>query len=557
LSAPDLPARIGAGEARDLLPPAIRPLRAEMEAEWRRLGLHRGETLGEAIRRGAERFPDCKLVFHSDVRPSTLTLPALVARAERVAAGWHRLGMREGDVIAIQMPNWAETAISYAAAGLLGVVFVPIVQIYGPAEVGFILRQSRARALLVPTRFRRLDYSDGIGPLGELPDLDFFFTVGEGTPAGATDWGELEAEPERPAPRPTRASGDTAAVIYTSGTTAEPKGVQHSSDSLVAELHLSPTPPPGVPGTVSLQPFPAGHTAGLCAMLGPIAHGYKTVMVDSWDAEVGVRLVAEHGVTAMAGTPFFIDTLLDAAAATGGDISSLRFGITGGAGVPPSLIERADAVGWRVARCYGATEGPSMTAAEADDPLEKRSRRDGRPLPGNRIRIVDEGGAEVPTGQAGEIVAIGPEHFISYSDPEFNLEAFTADGWLRTGDVGVLDEDGYLTITDRRKDIIIRGGENISSKEVEDVLVEHPAVHAGAVTGIPDRRYGEIVCAFVVVEPGADLDLDSVREHFFAAGIARQKTPERLVAVEELPRTAAGKVKKHELRASLAESSGA
>jgi non-ribosomal peptide synthetase component E (peptide arylation enzyme) len=194
-----------------------------------------------------------------------------------------------------------------------------------------------------------------------------------------------------------------------------------------------------------------------------------------------------------------------------------------------------------------------MTAGEADDPLEKRARRDGRPLPGNRIRIVDEEGAEVPNGEAGEIVAIGPEHFISYSDPEFNLEAFTADGWLRTGDIGVLDADGYLTITDRRKDIIIRGGENISSKEVEDVLVEHAAVRAGAVTGIPDRRYGEIVCAFVVVEPGAALELDAVREHFFAAGIARQKTPERLVLVEELPRTAAGKVKKHELRASLAE----
>ena len=168
MSAAGLPARVGAGEPRDLLPPAIRPLRAAMEAEWLRLGLHRGETLGEAIRRGAERFPDCELVFHSEVRPSTVTLPELVARAERVAAAWHRLGLREGDVVAIQMPNWAETAISYAAAGLLGAVFVPIVQIYGPAEVGFILRQSRARALLVPTRFRRLDYSDGIGPLNLL-----------------------------------------------------------------------------------------------------------------------------------------------------------------------------------------------------------------------------------------------------------------------------------------------------------------------------------------------------------------------------------------------------
>jgi len=549
-------ARIGASDPRELLPPEVRPLRAAMEAEWRRLGLHRGETLGEAIRRGAARFPDCELVFHSATRPATLTLPALVARAERVAAAWHGLGLREGDVIAIQMPNWAETAISYAAAGLLGAVFVPIVQIYGPAEVGFILRQSRARAMLVPTRFRRLDYGEGLAGLGALPDLDFLFTVGDGTPAGAVDWAEFESGPEADFPAPGRGPGDIAAVIYTSGTTAEPKGVQHSSDSLIAELHGSPTPPPGVPGTVSLQPFPAGHTAGLCAMLGPVAHGYKTVMVDSWDAEVGVRLVAEHGVTAMAGTPFFIDTLLDAATAGGGDISSLRHGITGGAGVPPSLIERADRIGWRVARCYGATEGPSMTASAADDALERRARSDGRPLAGNRIRILDEEGAEVPAGEEGEIVAIGPEHFVSYSDAAFNREAFTVDGWLRSGDIGRLDAEGYLTITDRRKDIIIRGGENISSKEVEDVLIEHPAVRDVAVTGAPDSRYGEIVCAFVIVEPGASLDLEAVRAHFFAAGIARQKTPERLVEVDDLPRTAAGKVKKHELRAALAAADG-
>ncbi|MBS1676717.1 MAG: AMP-binding protein [Actinobacteria bacterium] len=549
-------ARIGAVDPRALLPEEIRSLRAAMEAEWRRLGLHRGETLGEAVRRGAELFPDTELVFHSAVRPATLTLAGLLARAERIAGAWHRLGLREGDVIAIQMPNWAETALAYAAAGLLGAVFVPIVQIYGPVEVGFVLRQSRARALLVPTRFRRLDYGEGLTGLGELPDLDFLFTVGEGAPAGAIDWGELEGGADGACPASTRGAADIATVIYTSGTTAEPKGVQHSSDSLVAELHGSPTPPPGVPGTVSLQPFPAGHTAGLCAMLGPFAHGYKTVMVDSWDAEVGVRLVEEHGVTAMAGTPFFIDTILDAAAAGGGDISSLRHGITGGAGVPPSLIERADRIGWRVARCYGATEGPSMTASESGDDLDHRARSDGRPLAGNRLRILDEAGAEVPAGEVGEIVAIGPEHFVSYSDPAFNLDAFTADGWLRTGDIGRVDADGYLTITDRRKDIIIRGGENISSKEVEDVLITHPAVREGAVTGAPDPRYGEVVCAFVVVEPGARIDLDAVREHFFATGIARQKTPERLVEVRELPRTAAGKVKKHELRAALAAADG-
>jgi acyl-CoA synthetase (AMP-forming)/AMP-acid ligase II len=529
----------------------VRAHRDRFEQEWERLGRHRGLTLAEELRLGARTYPDCELVFHSELRPATLTLAEMFAEGERMAAAWHAIGLRQGDVVAIQMPNWAETAVAYAATALLGAVFIPIVQIYGPQELGFILRQSRARALIVPTRFRRLDYTGGIADFGQLPDLDYLITVGEGTPAGALDWEELRGRDEPPCPPPTNSARDLATIIYTSGTTAEPKGVLHTSNSLAAELFGTPTPPLETPGTVSLQPFPAGHTAGLCSMLGPIAHGYKTILLDSWDAGIGARLVEEHAVTAMAGTPFFIESLIEAAESGAGDISSLRHGITGGAGVPPSLIERADLLGWRVARCYGATEGPSMTASASDDDLHYRSRTDGRPLFGNRIRIVDEAGGELAVGEEGEVVAVGPEHFVAYSDPKLNRDAFTPDGWLRTGDIGRLDEDGYLTITDRRKDIIIRGGENISSKEVEDVLAEHPAILASAVTGMPDPRYGERVCAFVVLEPGTTLELEAVQQHFAAAGVARQKTPERLIEIDDLPRTPAGKVKKHELRAGL------
>ncbi|MDQ2622585.1 MAG: AMP-binding protein, partial [Actinomycetota bacterium] len=366
----------------------------------------------------------------------------------------------------------------------------------------------------------------------------------------------LEGRTVRPLPEHGRGANDLAAIVFTSGTTAEPKAVQHSNNSLVAELFNGPTPPQGVPGTVSFQPFPAGHTAGLCAMLGPLAHGCKTILVDAWDPGRAASLVESHRVTAMAGTPFFIDSLLDAAAERGADISSLEFGMTGGAGVPPSLVERADAVGWKVVRCYGATEGPSMTAGSPSDTLEVRAHTDGRALPGVQVRIIDGAGAEAPPGEQGEVVSIGPEQFIAYRDPAHNRGAFTADGWLRTGDIGVMDEDGILRITDRMKDIIIRGGENISSKEVEDLLVEHPAVAATAVTGIPDPRYGERVCAFVIVESGSTIDLDQIRSHFFASGIARQKTPEHLVLVDEFPRTAAGKVQKHLLRATLVSVEG-
>jgi acyl-CoA synthetase (AMP-forming)/AMP-acid ligase II len=537
------------GDPRDALPEAVRAHRDEFEREWERLGRHRGLTLAEELRLGARTYPDCELVFHSELRPATLTLAEMVAEGERMAAAWHAVGLRQGDIVAIQMPNWAETAIAYAATALLGAVFIPIVQIYGPQELSFILRQSRARALIVPTRFRRLDYTGGIADFGPLPDLDFLITVGAGTPAGGLDWEELRGRSEDPPPPLTNNARDLATIIYTSGTTAEPKGVLHTSNSLAAELFGTPTPPLEAPGTISLQPFPAGHTAGLCSMLGPIAHGYKTILLDSWDAGICARLVEEHRVTAMAGTPFFIESLIEAAESGAGDISSLRDGVTGGAGVPPSLIARADALGWRVARCYGATEGPSMTASSSDDDLHYRSLTDGRPLFGNRIRIVDEAGEELAVGEEGEIVAIGPEHFVAYTDSELNLDAFTPDGWLRTGDIGRLDEDGYLTITDRRKDIIIRGGENISSKEVEDVLVRHPAVVEAAVVAAPDDVYGERVAAFVVAS--APLTLDDLRTHFEHAGVARQKTPERLELVDDLPRTPAGKVKKPELRALL------
>lgn len=539
------------GDPRASLPPAIAPFRAAMEDEWRRLGFHRGLTLSRELELGARNYPGCRLIFDSKSRPGELTLPQLVARSRHMSGVFYALGLREGDVIAIQMPNWSETAIAYGAAAFLGAIFVPIVQIYGPSEVGYILRESGAKAFIVPTRFRRLDYSKGIDDLGSLPDLEFLISVGDDTPSGAYDWDRIERQPVQPGPDHGRRAEDLAAIIFTSGTTAEPKAVQHSGNSIVAELFNGPTPPPDKPGTVSLQPFPAGHTAGLVAMLGPLAHGYKTILMDSWDAKRAAKLVDRHQVTAMAGTPFFIDSLLDAAEETGADISSLTHGTTGGAGVPPSLIERADAVGWSVVRCYGATEGPSMTAGSPIDPLEVRAHSDGRPLPGVSIRIIGPDGHELPPGTPGEIVAIGPEQFIGYREARHNENAFTEDGWLRTGDIGVVDEDGVLTITDRMKDIIIRGGENISSKEVEDLLIEHPAVAATAVTGMPDPRYGELVCAFVVLEDGETIDLDGVREHFFASGIARQKTPEHLILVDDFPRTAAGKIQKHVLRDRL------
>jgi acyl-CoA synthetase (AMP-forming)/AMP-acid ligase II len=551
----DEPGRISASwDPRAVLAPDLRRRRLELEERWRATGGYAGVTLAQALAAGVRRHPQTPIIFQSEIHPETVTLAQIDERAQTVAAGLHALGVAAGDAIAVQLPNWPQTAVAYHAIAALGAVLIPIVSIYGPTEVGFILRQSGARALILPDRYRRIDATADLPRLGHTPSLRHVIVVGDDAPAGTVRWDSLERSERsdhQGYPAPPADPDALAVIVYTSGTTAEPKGAQHSHESLLAELREGPTPPAGVPGTISLQPFPAGHTAGLAALYGPAVHGYPTVLLDSWDAAVCAALIERHRVTAMAGTPFLISTMLDAAESNRNDISSLRHGITGGAGVPPALIERADALGWRVGRCYGSTEQPSITACAASDPLSRRAHTDGRAIGGGLIRIVDLDGRELPAGEEGEIVAAGPEQFIAYTDPALNRDAFTADGWFRTGDVGRLDADGYVTITDRRKDIVIRGGENISSQEVENILAAHPAVSEAAVVGAPDPRYGERVCAYVVLRPGATLDLTDLTEHFTQAGVARHKTPELLRVVADLPRTAAGKVRKAELRAAL------
>jgi acyl-CoA synthetase (AMP-forming)/AMP-acid ligase II len=540
--------RIWADPGRHL-PEPVRSARARFEDDWRRQGLHRSQTLAAFLAAGVRDHPGARLIFHSAAGVTELTLADVHRRGRAVATALHRRGLRAGDPIAVQLPNRPETAVAYHAAAALGLVLIPIVPIYGTAEVSFILRQSGARAFVMPSRYRRLDAARDLPAYADLPELLHAIVVGDDVPEGALPWSELEGgDDELPlAPEDSRA---VSVLIYTSGTTAEPKGVLHTHDSLIAELANNPTPPL-LPGTVTLQPFPAGHTAGLSALLAPAFHGFPTILLDSFDADACADVIEAYGVTSMAGTPFMIAALLDVAERRGTDLHGLAHGITGGGGVPPALIERADAAGWRISRCYGATEGPSLTWSDAGAALEKRAYTDGTSQGGNLIEIVDEDGERLPPGTEGEVVTIGPEQFAGYTDPELTLTAFAPDGWFRTGDIGVIDGDGYLTITDRKKDIIIRGGENISSQEVEAVLVRHPAVADAAVVAVPDERYGERVCAFVVLRPGAQLALEDVQRHFGEAGVARQKTPERLELVDELPRTAAGKVKKPDLRARL------
>jgi acyl-CoA synthetase (AMP-forming)/AMP-acid ligase II len=284
--------------------------------------------------------------------------------------------------------------------------------------------------------------------------------------------------------------------------------------------------------------------------------GGTSIQVDSWNTERVADLMRTRGVTWMGATPFFLQSLLNDVRDTGRPIASLDEVHLGGAGVPPALVMAAEAAGWRAFRSYGSTEHPTVTVSSVEDPIETRALTDGAVFGANQVRIVDDGGRDVATGARGEVATFGPELFVGYTNPELNQEAFFDGGWFRTGDIGVMDERGNLAIVDRKKDIIIRGGENISSTEVEGVLSRHPAVLEAAVTAMPDPLYGEKVCAFVILEAGGQLDLTELAAHFVSLGVAKQKTPERIVIVDELPRTSAGKVKKAVLRDQLRSSAG-
>jgi acyl-CoA synthetase (AMP-forming)/AMP-acid ligase II len=524
--------------------------RAELRERWYRDGFFGRESMTDHVRNGAERFADTTLEFVGGLRPETIRLDDLYRRSLAFAGGLATLGVASGDVVAIWVPNWIEGAITYQAALMLGATVVPIVHIYEAREVGFILRQSNARVLVMPDRWRTIDYAHRFSSITDVPCLREVVVVGDSTPSqGFVPWARLAAHDGTTA-LPTTDPDDVCLLVYTSGTTAEPKGVQHTTNTLVAEIR-STAAALGERGGVNLAAFPAGHIAGVLGLLRMFVLGASSVVMDRWEPNLGARLVEQHQVTASVGAPFFLSSLLDEAERDHIDISSLGNCMVGAANVPASLVERAHAAGVPVYRAYGSSEHPVISTGTPADPLHKRATTDGRLTPGNEIRLLDDDGRDIGVGSDGEIVSRGPELFVGYCDSALDRDAFLPGGWFRTGDIGRLDDDGYLTITDRKKDVIIRGGENIASKEIEDILAAHPAIAEAAAVGCPDARYGERVAVFVTLRSGASLDLHAVRRHFEAAQVARQKTPEHLVIVDEFPRSLSGKVRKVELRDRL------
>ncbi len=518
-----------------------------MIREWYKQGFYLRQTLPEALAEASEAHARRRLTFYSNGLFQSYSVKEIYERASALAAGLQELGLRPRDVIAVQVPNTLEGAHCLLAAMLAGLVVLPIVHIYAAREVSYLLRESGAKALVVPDHWRNINYLDRLKDVRDTPNLKHRIVIGDDVPPSCIGVRELDAR--RGLEWPNLDADDLALILFTSGTTSNPKGALHSHNSLLSELRLSFTAV--VRDAVVLSPWPAGHIAGVLAILRPFVNGSESVLMDAWDARAGAMLVERFGVTHSSGTPFHVNSLLDAAETDGRDVSSLSDYMVGAAAVPPEVVERCERAGIATYRAYGSTEHPTITSGAADQDAHLRSRTDGSLNPGCRIRIVDEAGNDAAPGEEGEVLSQGPDQFLGYHRPELDIEAFSPDGWFKTGDLGRLDEDGFLTITDRKKDIIIRGGENISSKEVEDYLCEHPAVGEAAVVAVPDKRLGEQVCAFVIPRLDEQLDMETVRGHFLSLKVAKQKIPERLEVVSTLPRTASGKVQKFLLREQL------
>lgn len=493
-------------------------------------------TLWELLERRVAETPDGVMAIDQDGR--TMTFTEYRAEAERAAAGFADLGVGAGDVVSWQLPTWLESLVLVAALSRLGAVQNPMLPIYRHKEVGFICRQAGSRLLVVPRKFRGFDHEQMARELAsDIAGLEVL-VADKSLPQG--DPSTLEAlppGPEDPAALPVRW------YYYTSGTTADPKGAQHTDASIKAAAvgmceRLEVTEADRI-GCV----FPFTHIAGAVYIFSALAYGCTMLVVETFDAEATPPVLARNGVTlAGAGTPFHMAYLAyqrnhpDEAPI----FPDVRAYIGGGAPKPPQLHHdvKAELGSVGIVSGYGMTEAPIVTMASVRDPDDVLAHTEGRAVEGVDLVLAD-----------GEIRVKGPMVMRGYIDADLDAEAFDADGYLRTGDLGELDAGGNVRITGRVKDIIIRNMENISAKEVEDLLFTHPKVADAAVIGLPDARTGERVCAVVVAKDPADPPtLAEVLDFTVAQGLAKQKSPEQLEVVDALPRNPTGKVLKYELR---------
>jgi cyclohexanecarboxylate-CoA ligase len=511
------------------------------------------KTYDEFLSQAVAAAPDkpALISYRADrPEPSRMTYAELDDAVARAAASLKRLGMGAGDVISVQLPNWREFAILTLAAFRVGAILNPLMPIFRERELSYMLEFAETKMFVAPKLFRVFDHEAMAKALKRgLPKLRHIVVVdGQGPDSFEA---ALLATDERLPPSPVGflPPDEMSVLMFTSGTTGSPKGVMHCLNTLMAcNIALTDRFRLSAADTM-LVCSPLGHMTGFAAgMLFGLKIGATVIFQDIWEPKRGMTIVAEEKVTFSAGAATFLTDMCEAVASGAPRPALLRTFLCAGAPIPPVLIQRVHReLGALVCSLWGMTESLAGTLTEPERALVKSSTSDGRPLDGVAVKVTRFDGSPAPAGETGALKVRGAQMALGYYKRP-DMEPFDAEGWFDTGDLAYMDEEGYIRINGRTKDIIIRGGENVPIVEIEGLLFKHPAVLMAALVGYPDSRLGERACAFLTLRPGHSLDLKAVQAYMAEHKVAKQYWPEHVVIAAELPKTPAGKIQKFHLR---------
>ncbi len=544
------------------MPVGYRETPPDLEAQYRREGFRPDKLLTDYLETCVKKCPEREAVV--DESFGRFTYSQLGEQVERLAFGLREIGVGKGDFFIIQLPNWHQFSVFHLALTYLGAITVSVPVNYRHHEVRFTAQATGAKGIVIPDVYQKFQFVEMISTLRpDLPKLETVLVIGDQVASGMINYQEFVARPwettghrssfEETKPHP----DDVTFVVFTSGSTGEPKGVMHTSNTLAA-INTTYVKQYGVNGDdVIYMPAPLGLSVGLMhGVRLAVFAGAKLVLQERWNAERSIKLIARERCTLTVVVPTILhDIVNNPLLIEHKRLPSLRLAWVGGSFVSSNLVQRAhdNLPHTLISPGWGMSEGIG-TCCSHDTPLSKLLTTDGRPFPGTELKVVSSEGDELPLGEEGELAMRGPQLFVGYLQrPDLNAEAFLPDGFLRTGDLARMDSDGYVKITWRVKDLIIRGGLNISPVEIEEKLSGDPRFASIAVVGMPDERLGERICAFVVPQSGASVTLADVIALAEELGLAKQKWPERLEIVSKLPMTPTGKVQRYALRQLITE----
>ncbi|EIH0413680.1 medium-chain fatty-acid--CoA ligase [Escherichia coli] len=526
----------------------------QRRAAYRQQGLWGDASLADYWQQTARAMPDKIAVV--DNHGASYTYSALDHAASCLANWMLAKGIESGDRIAFQLPGWCEFTVIYLACLKIGAVSVPLLPSWREAELVWVLNKCQAKMFFAPTLFKQTRPVDLILPLqNQLPQLQQIVGVDKLAPATSSlSLSQIIADNTPLTTAITTHGDELAAVLFTSGTEGLPKGVMLTHNNILASERAYCARLNLTWQDVFMMPAPLGHATGfLHGVTAPFLLGARSVLLDIFTPDACLALLEQQRCTCMLGATPFVYDLLNVLEKQPADLSALRFFLYGGTTIPKKVARECQQLGIKLLSVYGSTESSPHAVVNLDDPLSRFMHTDGYAAAGVEIKVVDDARKTLPPGCEGEEASRGPNVFMGYFDePELTARALDEEGWYYSGDLCRMDEAGYIKITGRKKDIIVRGGENISSREVEDILLQHPKIHDACVVAMPDERLGERSCAYVVLKaPHHSLSLEEVVAFFSRKRVAKYKYPEHIVVIEKLPRTASGKIQKFLLRKDI------